>query len=244
MNPSPPPKTRTQRQGARSREKILDAPERLMAERGFAATSIAAIRKESGLPASSIYWHFESKEGLLAAVMERSAERWLRDFGNPRDLPGDGRQRLRAYIERCFSSVDTRPPEFLRLSILLTFERKEIDRASLEPILRVRDQGRELFGMAIRDALPHREARVAQRIVAECTQLALAFMEGSFITHNIASHGVEPPPEGIGPERLARQLEIALVALAEDIAQQPGPLGQCLPRIHTDRAREKEEVAR
>ena len=220
MPPSSPAQTRTQQQGARSREKILDAAERLMGERGFAATSIAAIRKESGLPASSIYWHFESKEGLLAAVMERGAERWLREFGDPSDLPGNARQRLRAYIERGFTSVETRPPDFLRLSILLALERKEIDRASLETILRVREQGRGLFAMAIRDALPHPDMRLAGRIVAECTNFSLAFMEGCFITHTI-------DPESVEPDRLAAQLDIALVALAEDIASRPAPSATC-----------------
>jgi len=222
MTPSPPAQTRTQRQGARSRQKILDAAERLMAERGFAATSIAAIRKESGLPASSIYWHFESKDGLLAGVMERGAERWLADFGNPRDLPGDARQRLHAYVERSFSSVETQPPDFLRLSILLALERKEIDRASLDTILRVRAQGRELFGMAIGDALSHPDPQIADRIVAECTTFALAFMEGSYVTHFIE-------PEGTLPDRLATQLEIALVALAEDIASRATPVRTCEP---------------
>ncbi|MBW2273449.1 MAG: TetR/AcrR family transcriptional regulator [Deltaproteobacteria bacterium] len=235
MAPSSPQQTRTQRQGARSREKILDAAEQLMGERGFAATSISAIRKESGLPASSIYWHFESKEGLLAAVMERGAERWLTEFGNPRDLPGDARQRLHAYIERGFSSVETQPPDFLRLSILLALERKEIDRASLDTILRVREQGRELFGMAIRDALPHRDPQVASQIAAQCTTFALSFMAGSYVTHFIE-------PEGVTPDPLAVQLEIGLVALAEDIASRALPARKSAP-LDTGYAVEVKEAA-
>lgn len=46
---------------------------RLMATRGYDGTSISALAKSSGLPASSIYWHFGSKEGVLKAVMERGA---------------------------------------------------------------------------------------------------------------------------------------------------------------------------
>src|SRR6266496_2327682 len=55
-----------------SQDRILDAAERLVAERGYTAASISLISKASGLPASSIYWHFGSKEGLLAAVVERA----------------------------------------------------------------------------------------------------------------------------------------------------------------------------
>lgn len=69
--------TKKQQQGEQSRELILDATERLMATRGYAATAISDIRKACGLPASSIYWHFGSKEGVLAAVMARGAERFF-----------------------------------------------------------------------------------------------------------------------------------------------------------------------
>jgi AcrR family transcriptional regulator len=69
--------TKRQQQGEQSRELILDATERLMATRGYAATSISDIRNACGLPPSSIYWHFGSKEGVLAAVMERGADRFF-----------------------------------------------------------------------------------------------------------------------------------------------------------------------
>src|SRR6476659_10517749 len=69
--------TERQQQGESSRELILDATEKLMATRGFAATSISDIRTACGLPPSSIYWHFGSKEGVLAAVMERGAQRYF-----------------------------------------------------------------------------------------------------------------------------------------------------------------------
>jgi AcrR family transcriptional regulator len=65
------------RRGARSREAVLDAAERLMAEQGYEAASVAALVEEAGIPASSIYHYFGSKEGVLLAVMERGAERFF-----------------------------------------------------------------------------------------------------------------------------------------------------------------------
>src|SRR5687768_185324 len=88
-------------QGARSREEILDAAERLMGAHGYAATSISALAKASGLPPSSIYWHFGSKSGLLGAVMERGAWRFF-DAAIPstmEDLP-EPRERLGRMIEQ------------------------------------------------------------------------------------------------------------------------------------------------
>src|SRR5271165_791242 len=69
--------TQRQKQGALSRDEILDAAEALMARQGYDGASISAICSECGLPASSIYWHFGSKEGVLAAVMERGATRYF-----------------------------------------------------------------------------------------------------------------------------------------------------------------------
>lgn len=71
--------TARQAQGRESRDRILDATEQLIARNGFSATSISMISKASGLPGSSIYWHFSSKEELLVAVVSRGAKRWLRE---------------------------------------------------------------------------------------------------------------------------------------------------------------------
>jgi AcrR family transcriptional regulator len=80
--------TKKQLQGEQSRELILDATERLMATHGYAATSISDIRKACGLPPSSIYWHFGSKEGVLAAVMQRGADRFFAAIPTTEDVQG------------------------------------------------------------------------------------------------------------------------------------------------------------
>ena len=57
-----------QQLGAESREKILDAAERLLSQRGYTGTTISQLSKDSGLPVASIYWHFNNKVGVLAAA--------------------------------------------------------------------------------------------------------------------------------------------------------------------------------
>jgi AcrR family transcriptional regulator len=108
--------TRKQRQGADSRELILDATERLMGTRGYAATSISDICKACGLPASSIYWHFGSKEGVLAAVMDRGANRFFAAI--PKDDEADVEGRLDVT-----GRLLAQHPDFLRLFYLLSLER-------------------------------------------------------------------------------------------------------------------------
>jgi AcrR family transcriptional regulator len=52
-------------------EAILDATNRLLAEKGYEAMSMDDIAAEVGIAKGSLYKHFESKETLAAAVMVR-----------------------------------------------------------------------------------------------------------------------------------------------------------------------------
>ena len=68
------------RRGMRSRELVLDAAERVMAEQGFEAATLARVVEEAGIPMSSVYHYYGSKDGILLAVMERGAERFFADL--------------------------------------------------------------------------------------------------------------------------------------------------------------------
>ena len=101
-------------EGAQTRERVLDAAAKFISSHGYAATSIAKISKESGANPASIYWAFEDKEALFAAVMERSAESFfetLRSAGPRSSDPWEALTRLAKYFEE--------GPEFLRLLLVL-----------------------------------------------------------------------------------------------------------------------------
>ncbi len=51
--------------------RILDAAEALFAERGFAGTAVRDIAARCDLNAASLYNHFENKQALYEAVLER-----------------------------------------------------------------------------------------------------------------------------------------------------------------------------
>ncbi|MER2135014.1 MAG: TetR/AcrR family transcriptional regulator [Arthrobacter sp.] len=63
---------RRNRQGELSRRKVLEATALLASREGHRAASIARITRLTGVPASSIYWHFGDKQTLLAAAMQHS----------------------------------------------------------------------------------------------------------------------------------------------------------------------------
>ncbi|RZU53369.1 TetR family transcriptional regulator [Krasilnikovia cinnamomea] len=99
--------------GAPGPEAILDAATELMARLGYAGTSISKISAACGSPASSIYWHFGSKDGIFLAVLRR-ARRYLVSSlpGIPAgDTVGD---RLTAFLDGASAAFE-RHPHDLRL---------------------------------------------------------------------------------------------------------------------------------
>ncbi|KVN94515.1 TetR family transcriptional regulator [Burkholderia ubonensis] len=63
-----------------ARDRLLDATEALIYSGGIHATGVDAIVKRSGAARKSFYSHFESKEALVVAALERRDERWMRWF--------------------------------------------------------------------------------------------------------------------------------------------------------------------
>ena len=70
MPDTPTPPRLRPHQGARTRQGILDAATALFAERGFSGAHVNDIVAQAGTTKPMIYYHFGSKEGLFAAVLE------------------------------------------------------------------------------------------------------------------------------------------------------------------------------
>jgi AcrR family transcriptional regulator len=197
MIPTDERPTKKQQQGEQSRELILDATERLMATRGYAATAINDIRKACGLPPSSIYWHFGSKEGVLAAVMQRGADRFFAAIPTSAEVEGQ---------LAVLSSLQSQHPDFLRLFYMLSLERNN-DPAVAAVIRRVRDTAIARFRDAITQLLPADSAPAkAERVVAELAAVAVALSDGVFFAEHLE-------PGGTDVERMYRRLFQAVTAL-------------------------------
>jgi len=80
--PAPAPKRRaTAREDAEAgrpgEEVILKAAIAVMAEHGYHGTSVRDIAERAGLSPAALYYHFTSKQDVLATLMERGIERLL-----------------------------------------------------------------------------------------------------------------------------------------------------------------------
>jgi AcrR family transcriptional regulator len=59
----------TSRSGASGREQILDAAAEMFSERGYGAASTRKIAMAVGVKQASLYYHFDSKEDILAGLL-------------------------------------------------------------------------------------------------------------------------------------------------------------------------------
>lgn len=201
-----PPKRRNKRleQGARSRVGILDAAERMMSSRGFDGTSVADLARESGLPVSSIYWHFNSKTGILAAVMERGAERFFADVRPAAARPNESPEEHLNRSMREVGAVFVAHPEFLRLFVLLLLGNQSPEIAEI--VTRVRRRGREsLLELLTTTLAPW--GPVAGPVGERIVDFALAGFDGSFL----AVQADSPTSH----DTLMAQLARSLVTLAD-----------------------------
>lgn len=125
--------------GERSRDAVLDAAAALMAERGYAGASISAICTQSGLPPSSVYWHFGSKDGVLKAVLDRSARRHLDDFGTPDTAGANRDERLTKLLSAMAAFVELASPN-LRFLMVLGLREGRATELTVQVLLEVRGQ--------------------------------------------------------------------------------------------------------
>ena len=192
-----------------SRRRIVDAAATLMAERGFAGTSIAAVSQRSGLPSGSIYWHFESKEALLGAVVEEGARRWFDALPRVGDLPQYLAERTAALFDAVEASLESHP-EFLRLLLLIALERRDVDPTSLAVIRRVRDLALERIRKMLVVLLAPLKLRNEKRIADEFARLVLVVADGAFVAQHIDT-------EQADVRRSFGLLRRALTAVARDM---------------------------
>ena len=75
---------------------IVDAVNRLLAEKGFDLMTVDEVVADVGIAKASLYKHFSSKEELAAAAMVRVLERALAELARLREQPGSALDKLRA----------------------------------------------------------------------------------------------------------------------------------------------------
>jgi AcrR family transcriptional regulator len=169
---------RPNRRGMRSRELVLDAAERVMAEHGFEAATLARVVDRAGVPLSSVYHYYGSKDGIVLAVMERGAERFFADLPEWDRRIGRPAQHLAMVLSTTARTLE-RHPSFLRLLIVFAVQPPAVGGGEVEAVVtRVRrlglDRMREQIALAFGD---DPDSPVTVRLA----RIALAAIDGAFV---------------------------------------------------------------
>jgi len=193
--------------GAESRREILDATFRIASERGYDGTTVAEITKRTGLPASSIYWHFTDKDTLLAEVISDSYERWRAIQPTWAKSPaGDD---LKASIDAVLTQMSEGiigQPEFWRLGIMLAMEHRVTEAAARVRFREVRNDTLALLTSWWARALPGEHLRAVPDAAFAMARMTLAFGDGLFIASQIDGD--------INVDRFVSLLSVGLEAIA------------------------------
>lgn len=190
--------------GQRNRERILDTASRLMSERGFAGATIAAICKQAEVMPPTLYWHFGDKEGLVAAVMERAAERWFEEF-----VPGAG---ARATARTgALGALFRDRPEFLRLLLLLALERRDPADEVRGAVERIRQRAKQAWSATLEELLTEIESpEQCSTAAGLLSELVIAQIDGIFIASQLH-------PQTTDVEALIGLMDVAIRAAAREL---------------------------
>jgi len=96
----------------RKRNRILDAAMRLLADKGYARTTISDVAKEAGIGRGTVYWHFASKDELFMSALEREFGRLDAALATILTTPGPPLQKLELLFVGSFQFIDEAPNLF------------------------------------------------------------------------------------------------------------------------------------
>lgn len=98
-----------QEHGSERREQILSIAARLIAKRGYSATTVRDIADEAGILSGSLYHHFSSKEAILQEILRGFMAGLLSRFEEIVAEGGSPHGILDKLIGHAFATIETQP---------------------------------------------------------------------------------------------------------------------------------------
>ncbi|MCW5890413.1 MAG: TetR/AcrR family transcriptional regulator [bacterium] len=178
---------RSRSDGLATRDRLLDAAERLFATQGIQATSLRMINDAAGAKnVSASHYHFGSKDGVIEALVTRRmgelAEERLEGIAAVEEHAGDGHPDLRAAVEAMVLPFlrTLLPPRAGHFAIFLA-------RAGGDPTVHIEQLAPPVFWRAVErfmiivrracPALPERVVAVRTRFLFQQVLVAVVELE-------------------------------------------------------------------
>jgi len=96
-------------QPSERREQLLQIAARLIANRGYSATTVRDIADEAGILSGSLYHHFSSKETILEEILRSFMDSLLARFEQLEASGGAPKDILDQLIDHAFATIDQYP---------------------------------------------------------------------------------------------------------------------------------------
>ncbi|GGM79886.1 TetR family transcriptional regulator [Thermopolyspora flexuosa] len=165
----------------RSSDRILAAAAELARERGIHGTTIAAVSKRSGLPASSIYWHFADKDELFAEVIRTDFARWLTTVPQWNTPEGTSlRDGLAAILHTAMPKTLREVPDFIRIGMQVVLDQRENYTAARNAFLAARAQTFEMIRAWLDRNLP---PETDPDDIESMARFILSFSDGALVAY-------------------------------------------------------------
>lgn len=163
----------------------MNAARSLIGEKGYDGMAISDLSAQSGLPPSSIYYHFGNKFGVLAALLERTFEELHALFPNPSSFDELAPfERLEAWFSAACGSLDRRP-DYLRLLVAVSVGPHKDAEAVQRIVRRIRDYAHKSWVDALTPIfVPDGGDEDAQALVQELAVLGRALTDGLSVTNS------------------------------------------------------------
>jgi AcrR family transcriptional regulator len=169
--------------GASSRDVILDAARTLVAGRGYDGMAISDLSAQSGLPASSIYYHFGNKLGVLAGLLDRTFEEMHASFPNPSSFDDhEPLERFEAWLSTACRSLDQRP-EYLRILLAISVGPHKDAEIVRTTVRRIRDYAHASWVEALTPVFAANGGTVDEKFIDELAVLGRAMTDGLSLTN-------------------------------------------------------------
>jgi len=190
--PKPEVSDRRLLKGMASRDRILESALDLFSQRGYAATGVYDIARAAGIEKTALYWHFGSKEGLLAAVLDRMDAEFVEGILK-RVATGDRENQLDLFV-RGLMRIVSEHGHLIRLALSVSIERSQVSAEARAAMGRIYERTRLAVAQGFEQSLG-----VKLPDVDLIARLALAYQWEAAVRAQI-------DPEGVDHERFFNHL--------------------------------------
>jgi len=164
------------------RARILETALQVISQYGYNGTTMAKVASNAALPIGSVYWHFENKDLLLAAMIDEGFSRWRNEaLANNKPRPGEG---FVEHVTRIFGSTANPKyfaADFWRLGVILSVEKSVPEQTARGQFLKIREAQRDELTAWWRETLSPQLLERVPDLPSKLSKFTLAMQDGNAI---------------------------------------------------------------